>query len=247
MANRMGAAGRGMARRGGAWFGPSRRGKAGMKAVIGAPRQVTENSGANAMAKKPIDDVVSIKPLNFETIGLKLIGTAPYMQARFSAKAMQAMKSKMEAGPTAKKGGRRESRDFDDDFQQAQHISEDGWNGIPASAFRNACIDVCRMVGFKMTHAKMSIFVESDGLDQIDGTPLVKLMAGPPERTEMTTRNATGVADIRVRPLWRAWAVNVVIRFDKDQFTASDVVNLMARAGQQVGIGEGRPFSKSSN
>jgi hypothetical protein len=63
----------------------------------------------------------------------------------------------------------------------------------------------------------------------------------------MTTRNATGVVDVRARPMWRRWQLNVRIKYDSDQFTASDVVNLVARAGQQVGIGEGRPFSKSSN
>ena len=196
---------------------------------------------------KQVMDVVTISPPKFERIGLRLVGTAPYMQARFSAKAMQAMKSKMEAGPTAKKGGRKDARDFDDDFRAAQHIAADGWNGVPAAALRNACIDVCRMVGFKMTHAKMSIFVEADGFDRVDGTPLVRLDAREPERVDMATRNATGVADIRVRPMWREWALNVVIRFDADQFTTSDVVNLISRAGEQVGIGEGRPFSKSSN
>ena len=198
------------------------------------------------MARQAID-VVTISPPKFERIRLRLVGTAPYMQARFSAKAMQAMKSKMEAGPTAKKGGRKDARDFDDDFRAAQHIAADGWNGVPAAALRNACIDVCRMVGFKMTHAKMSIFVEADGFDKVDGTPLVRLDAREPERVDMATRNATGVADIRVRPMWREWALNVVIRFDADQFTTSDVVNLISRAGEQVGIGEGRPFSKSSN
>ena len=196
---------------------------------------------------KQVMDVVTISPPKFERIGLRLVGTAPYMQARFSAKAMQAMKSKMEAGPTARKGGRKDARDFDDDFRAAQHIAADGWNGVPAAALRNACIDVCRMVGFKMTHAKMSIFVEADGFDKVDGTPLVRLDAREPERVDMATRNATGVADIRVRPMWREWALNVVIRFDADQFTTSDVVNLISRAGEQVGIGEGRPFSKSSN
>jgi hypothetical protein len=196
---------------------------------------------------KNIVEAITIKPLNFEVMKLRLIGTAPYMQARFSAKAMQAMKDKMEAGSTAKKGAKREARNFEDDFLQAQHISEEGWNGIPAGAFRNACIDVCRMVNFKMTHAKMSIFVECDGYDKIDGTPLIRLIADPPERTEMATRNATGVADIRVRPLWRRWEADIVVRHDADQFTASDVVNLLSRAGEQVGIGEGRPFSKSSN
>ena len=199
------------------------------------------------MANAKEKEIVTISPPRFRRVKIRLDGTAPYVQARFSAKAMQAMKSKQEAGSTAKKGSKKDPRDFDEDFRQAQHISSEGWNGVPASAIRNACIDVCRMVGFKMTHAKMSIFVEADGLDAIDGMPLIKLDAGKPEKTEMMTRNATGVADIRVRPMWRKWSLNVVIRFDEDQFTISDVYNLMARAGAQVGIGEGRPFSKSSN
>jgi hypothetical protein len=192
-------------------------------------------------------DAVSISPPNFHRIQLRLIGTAPYVQARFSAKSMQAMMAKHAAGSTAKKGGKKEPRDFDEDFRQAQHISEDGWVGVPAAAIRNACIDVCRMVGFKMTHARMSVFCEADGIDVVDGAPLVMLDAPPPERLDMATRNATGVADIRVRPMWRKWALNIVLRFDADQFTSNDVVNLISRAGEQVGIGEGRPFSKSSN
>ena len=197
------------------------------------------------MAKQSLD-VVTISPPKFERIWLRLVGTAPYMQARFSAKAMQAMKSKMEAGPTAKKGGRKDARDFDDDFRAAQHIAADGWNGVPAAALRNACIDVCRMVGFKMTHAKMSIFVEADGFDKVDGTPLVRLDAREPERVDMATRNATGVADIRVRPMWREWGANVRVKYDADQFTLQDVTNLMQRVGMQVGIGEGRPDSRDS-
>ena len=192
-------------------------------------------------------EAVTISPPNFQRLKLRLVGTAPYVQARFSAKAMQAMMAKHAAGSTAKKGGKKEPRDFDEDFRQAQHISEDGWVGVPAAAIRNACIDVCRMVGFKMTHARMSVFCEADGIDKVDGAPLVMLDAPPPERLDMATRNATGVADIRVRPMWRKWSLNVVIRFDADQFTANDVVNLIARAGEQVGIGEGRPYSKSSN
>ena len=103
------------------------------------------------------------------------------------------------------------------------------------------------MVGFKMTHAKMSLFVLADGLDKVDGMPLIKLDAKKPERLEMAVRNATGVADIRIRPMWRDWGANVRVRFDADQFTAQDVVNLISRAGIQCGLGEGRPFSKSSN
>lgn len=197
--------------------------------------------------KESKKEVITITPPNFQRIKLTLEGTSPLMQARFSAKAMQAMKAKQEAGSTAKKGGKKDPRNFEEDFQQAMHISEDGWIGVPAAAIRNACIDVCRMVGFKMTHARMSIFCEADGIDSVDGQPLVILDASEPERTEMTVRNQTGVADIRVRPMWRQWKLNIVLRFDADQFTSNDVVNLVARAGEQVGIGEGRAYSKQSN
>jgi len=190
---------------------------------------------------------VTIEAPNFQILNVEIEGTAPYMQLRFTEKAMKAMKEKMEAGSTSTSKKKRKARDFDEDFKQAQHISEDGWNGIPAAAFRNACIDACRMVGFKMTHARMSVFIEADGYDELDGTPLVQILGNPPEPTSLAVRNATGVADIRVRPMWRKWGAILRIRFDQGQFTAEDVYNLLLRAGQQVGIGEGRPFSKKSN
>lgn len=196
--------------------------------------------------KQPME-TVAISPPNFKTVVFTIRGTAPYMQARFSAKAIAAIKAKHVQGSVAKKGQKRAPRDFDEDFKMAQHVSADGWNGIPAAAFRNACIDVCRMVGYKMTFAKMSVFVESDGLDMVDGAPLVRLIAEAPERTELAVRNATGVVDIRVRPLWRKWGAEVRVRFDNDQFTTADIANLLSRAGQQIGVGEGRPFSRESN
>lgn len=197
-----------------------------------------------AVAKGP---VIRISPPSFKLLPLTLEGSAPLVQARFTKKAMDAMKSKMLLGPTARKGKAKAPRDFADDFEQASHKSTEGWTGIPAAALRNACIDVCRMVGFRMTFARMSIFVEADGNDQVDGQPLIKLDAGEPEILEMAVRNATGVADIRVRPMWRKWSLHPVVRFDEDQFSLEDVINLVARAGMQVGLGEGRPFSKSSN
>jgi hypothetical protein len=195
----------------------------------------------------PPGQVVTIKPPKFQTSTFTIKGTTPLMQARFSAKAMQAMMSAMEAGSAGKNKKKREPRDFDADFRNAMHISTEGWVGIPAAAFRNACIDACRLAGYTMTKAKMSVFCESDGFDSVDGQPLVRLNAGEPERTEMMVRNQTGVADIRVRPMWREWGACVRLRYDTDQFTLEDVANLLARAGMQVGIGEGRPYSRESN
>lgn len=197
------------------------------------------------MATKAVrQETITISAPNIQQVTVKLIGTAPYMQARFSAKAQQAMADKM-TGVTPKGSRQREARDFDEDYEQAKHISEEGWTGIPANSIRNACISACRLVGYKMTLAKLSLFVLGEGLDKVDGLPLIRLF-GDPEQTRMATRNATGVADLRVRPMWRKWYAYATITFDADQFHLQDILNLLSRAGAQVGLGEGRPDSKSS-
>lgn len=187
--------------------------------------------------------VVSIKPANIQRAVFKIRGTSPLVQARFSKKGELMMK--MAAGQTARTKKERVARDYDKDMRDAMHISSDGWQGIPAPAFRAAMISACRLVGFKMTIAKMSVFVDADGLDELDGQPLVRF-EGTPEQHTMHTRNATGVVDVRCRPMWREWSAEVRVKFDADQFTLQDVTNLMQRAGMQVGIGEGRPDSRSS-
>lgn len=214
----------------------------------GVHKLPTAVASKNGTTKARVEAPISIKPLNLETIEVQIEGTAPLVIARFSAKAAQKMKAKHEAGSTAaSKRGARDPRDFDDDYESAKHVSPEGWCGIHAAAFRNGAIDACRAGGFKMTMAKMALFIEPDGFDVVDGAPLVRITGGEPECWIATTRNETGVTDLRARPMWRTWGATVRIRFDADMFTTTDVVNLMNRVGAQVGVGEGRPFSKKSN
>jgi len=188
---------------------------------------------------------VVIKAPEFRSASYEIYGTSPYVQLRFSQKARNIMRANMEMGQRSKRGKAREPRDFGSEFQGAMYVSPDNWYGIPAPAFRNGMISACRIVNFKMTLAKLSIFVEADGYDSFDSTPLVRIY-GAPEPYESLVRNATGVADIRTRAMWREWSAKVVVRWDTDQFNVNDVTNLLARVGMQVGIGEGRPDSKAS-
>lgn len=188
---------------------------------------------------------VTITPPKFETIALRIIGASPLVVCKFSAKAREQIKANQSAGSQKKKGGAREGKDFTAIYNAARHIAEDGWDGIHAGAFRNAMIDACRLVGFKMTMAKLGIFIDADGIDADEGVPLVRII-GEPRQHEAMGRNATGGTDLRIRPMYWPWEMELKVKFDAEMFTASDVVNLLARAGQQVGIGEGRPFSKNS-
>lgn len=200
------------------------------------------------MAKKIQEQkVVVIKPPNMQTASFTIEGTAPLVMCAFSQKARETMRIKQEQGSKAKKGEKREGKNFQECYEQAKHVSDEGWVGIPASAFRAALISACRLVGFKMTLAKLSLFVIQDGFDRVDGTPLVKITKGQPRYVEHMVRLETGVADIRPRPMWNpGWEAKVTLRWDGDQFSIDDVANLLQRVGSQVGLLEGRPDSKNS-
>lgn len=157
------------------------------------------------------------------------------------------MSAKQAAGSTAKKGAKRDAKNFDACYRGAMHVSTEKWHGIPASSFRCAMVSACRLVGFKMTIAKLSVFVVADGYDSIDQQGLIRITKGKPRRVDSYVKNETGVADIRPRPHWDpGWEAQVKIQFDADQFTTQDVLNLLMRVGMQVGIGAGRPDSSKS-
>lgn len=188
------------------------------------------------------EDCVISAP-KFATTDFFIRGTAPLVIERFSKKAE--LMAKMAEGSTAKSKKERSARDYDKEAEDARYRSGDGWEGVNAAAFRAGMISACRLVGFKMTLAKLSVFVEADGFDLQDGIPLVRVY-GKSETYTAHTRNATGVVDVRSRPMYREWAIKLRVRFDADQFTVQDVYNLVARVGGQVGLCEGRPDSKSS-
>lgn len=193
---------------------------------------------------KEKEDVVISAP-RIRIVQFNLTGTAPYMQSRFTKKAMTKMKTIHEAGSQSRGKKIREARDFKEDYEEAKHISTEGWVGIPAGAFRTAMIDVCRLVGFKMTLAKLAVFIKPDGFDVVDGTPLVKIV-GEPEINISGMRNANGGMDLRARPMWRKWSIKLRVEYDENQFSLVDITNLLARVGLQCGIGEGRHNSKMS-
>jgi len=186
---------------------------------------------------------VVISAPKIETIEFNIQGTAPLVQLRFTQKALNTMKEKYSAGSLSKKKTAKESRDFNEEFYQAPHRSQDGWCGINAGAFRAAMISACRLVGFKMTLAKLSVFIDADGFDSVDQVPLIKII-GEPEPHLMHVRNSTGVADLRMRAKFFPWSANLRVSYDADQFSAQDIANLVCRVGMQVGIGEGRPDGK---
>ena len=195
-----------------------------------------------ATAKK----AVTISAPNIVTATFEIEGAAPLVIHRFSTKTKNEMKLKMETGKAASSKKTREPKNTDDTYNESRYISPEGWDGFHASAIRAALISACRLVGFKMTLAKLSIFVVPDGWDETEPQiPLIRIY-GKPVKQEDMARVQTGQPYVTVRAAYHNWSAKVKIRFDADQFTMDDVFNLLYRVGMQVGIGEGRPDSKKS-
>ena len=94
-----------------------------------------------AQSKIPaLTESLTINPPNFQVASFTIIGTAPYVQQAFSEKARNEIKAKQEKGSTANKGKAKEAKDFMECYHNSMHLSKEGWNGIPAGAFRAAMI-----------------------------------------------------------------------------------------------------------
>jgi hypothetical protein len=190
--------------------------------------------------------VIHIKEPDIRTAVFEIIGTAPLVVHRFSAKTKNQMKMDMEEGKSSSSKKRREAVSTDDLFNAARYQSKEGWDGFHAGSIRLAMINACRLIDYKMTLAKMSLFVIQDGWDMFEPQiPLIRIY-GQPVKQEDMARVATGGPYVTVRAAYHDWKAKLNIRWDNDQFSITDVSRLLHRAGTQVGLCEGRPFSKNS-
>lgn len=228
-----------------------------VKALLLERKRISHNGNGASKSndviptKKKTDIVskhVAIQAPNMQTAAFRIVGTSPYVQHKFSAKAQKMMAQIEEAGSLGKKGKKREAKDYNELYEAAMYKSKEGFFGIPAPTFRNAMISVCRVVGFAMTMAKLSVFVEADCYDAENGDPLVKITKGKPHMDVRPGRVKSGGAYLTSRPMFDpGWEAVVRVKFDADQFSITDITNLLMRVGMQNGIGEGRAFSKDSN
>ena len=189
---------------------------------------------------------VEIKAPNIKVAKFEIVGTAPLVIHRFSAKTKIEMAGKIVEGSTNKKA-KHAPTTAEALCNEARYVSPQGWDGFNAASVRCAMISACRLVNFKMTIAKMSIFVVADGRDKDEPEYALVRIYGKHRILQMPGVVANGNKYIITRPCYDDWRAIVTIKYDADQFKLEDVANILARAGAQVGIGEGRPDSKDSN
>lgn len=193
---------------------------------------------------------INISAPNFKTAHYTIIGDSPYVQNRFNEKTIHSMKlvqqmnkdEKKEFSKTKFDGG----KNFQEMYELSKHIATAGWCGIPVGGLRKAMVTACSIIASRQKEIKQAVFIQADGFDRIENTPLIKITKGKPHYCEHMVRLADKSPDIHARAMWDpGWEANVRIKYDADITNDKEVTILLMRAGIQVGIGEGRPYSNS--
>ena len=189
-----------------------------------------------------------IPELSVQVLEVDINGIAPLVIRAWDQKTKQQMADKAQGRQKVKS---RDPVDPEAVFNGARYISEEGWDGIPASAFKGALVEAVSCYDlpkteFSMTLAKKTFFVLADGTCRLSGRDLVRIEGAKPEVYKLMQPTSGGGPYMSYRPIYRQWRCRLRIQYNSARIDAQGVLNLLATAGYWVGVGEHRPASKES-
>ena len=188
----------------------------------------------DSMATKEKSQKIQIKTPNIKVVTVPIIGDTPYVPHRISEKTAGLAQHIDQQGKYIK-AVVKEPRDLDAEYESCFYYDPDGNMAIPGSAFQKAmctaAIDLNQDI--HMTTVKRNIHVL---------TQWAVLSYDEIRRREDVVRQSgkSRAPDLRARPEFINWKTEIVIRFDADIFPLASVMNLLARAGASIGVGDHR-------
>lgn len=194
------------------------------------------------MPAKKIENVTaSIKKPLLKDLKFTLIGETPLIVHRFSEKVKKQMLDKQQG----KKIGKNKFREPEVEYEDAKYKMSDGSDGFPALAIKQSIVDSARFFDdLPMTFLRGAIFVVADDKE----TGLVKINYGREEMVEDAVRlSGGGTTDLRYRPYYYDWSIDLKLRVDAGLLTVEQVAALLYRAGISQGIGEWRVERNGQN
>ncbi len=178
------------------------------------------------------DEKVLIKKLSLKRINVRIEGITELVVHAWSEKARNQLLANQQGG----KKRLREKRDPEAEFEAARYRLSDGSDGIPLVALKAAIVGAAHKdLGVPKVSVQKAIFIDGD-----EGA-LIRIEADPPLMREDIVRVGMGSADLRYRPQYDPWALNVKLTYDTDILNAETIFNLIERAGFGGGLGEWRP------
>ena len=195
-----------------------------------------------ATAKKEIG--IELPRLDIGLMEVTLIGDSPLIVHAWSHKAKMEMLGKQMKKPK----GAKEAKDPKADFDASMYRLSDGGYGFPSVAFKSAAVTAGTSVaGVTKVSIRQAFHVLGEDADiagAFDGSKsrvnLARIVGSPQMREDMV-RVGMGTADIRYRAEFPDWHARVLVRYNRNVLSESQILNLLNVSGFAVGVGEWRP------
>ncbi|MFG1212015.1 hypothetical protein V5F72_24125 [Xanthobacter flavus] len=197
------------------------------------------------MAVKKEDVGITLPPLDIRQMEVTVIGDAPLIVHAWSEKA----KKEMLAKQTKAARGAKEAKDPQADYRAAMYRLADGGYGFPSVAFKAAAVTAATSVaGVTKVAARQAFHVVGEDVDvkgAFEGSStrlnLVRIEGAQSTMREDMVRVGMGTADLRYRPEFTRWFARLLVRYNANVLSESQILNLLNTAGFAVGVGEWRP------
>jgi hypothetical protein len=178
-------------------------------------------------------EAIKLAPIQKQRVKCRIIGKSPLVQHAWAEKAKEMMRAK-HAG---KKTKTRDVRDPEAEGREAAYYTQDGRYGVPAMAVKSAILGAAHKdLGVEKTLVRKALFLVCE-----DAGGVLPMDCDAPEIREDTVRVGAGAADLRYRPYFHRWAVDLDFELDSALLQVEDLLNLIDRAGFGVGLNEWRP------
>lgn len=188
---------------------------------------------------------IELPKLDIGLMEVTIIGDTPLIVHAWSEKSKREMLDKQ----LKKAKGAKAAKDPVADFEASLYRLEDGGYGFPSVGFKNAAVTAGTSVaGLTKIAARQAFHIVGEDVD-IEGifegtkarTNLVRIDGGEPQMREDMVRVGQGTADIRYRGEFVDWRATILVRYNSNVLSESQILNLLNTAGFAVGIGEWRP------
>jgi hypothetical protein len=197
------------------------------------------------MATASKQDVgIELPPLAIQLMEVTVLGDSPLIVHAWSEKAKKEMLGKQMK--TAKQA--KEAKDPKADFESSLYRLGDGY-GFPSIGFKAAAVTACTSVaGITKVAARQAFHILGEDIDvngAFEGTKarvnLVRIHGGAPSMREDMVRVGMGTADLRYRGEFADWHAKLLVRYNANVLSESQILNIINVAGFAVGVGEWRP------
>ena len=182
-----------------------------------------------AKKQKVVKKEITLVSLNIGQMTVPIKGKTPLLMDRFPEEAKAQILAKQTG---VSKSNKNKVRDTEKEIKEAIHVTSTGKVGYPASGFKKGMMEATSFVGDKFFSKKLVSGLRV--VNAVDGLIPISF-----KKQDVLEHNIG--SNTKFTPQFHNWKGELVIQYDKNNISDSDIVTLLNYAGFYIGVGAWSP------